>query len=129
MSLDDLNNPVEFRLNRAQETIEDARVLARSERWNACANRLYYSCFNAISSLLLQNGFSSSKQTGVRALFNQHFVKTGKVTHELASIYNDLFERRLEGDYMDFVDFNRTQIEPWINKAQTLIDGIKSIMQ
>ena len=31
-----------YRMNRADETLEDARILANAGRWNACVNRLYY---------------------------------------------------------------------------------------
>ena len=33
------------RMNRARDTMEDARILANAGRWNACVNRLYYACF------------------------------------------------------------------------------------
>jgi len=59
-----------YRIVRAKETLEDARILAGSKRWNACVNRLYYACFYAVSALLIQNDLSSSKHTGVRSLFN-----------------------------------------------------------
>jgi uncharacterized protein (UPF0332 family) len=85
---------VNYRLQRAYEALEDARILAGASRWNTCVNRLYYACFYAVSALLIQNGLSSSKHTGIRSFFNQHYVKTGKVTKEMAQIYNDLFERR-----------------------------------
>ena len=49
-----------YRKKKAQETLEDAIILAESKRWNACVNRLYYACFYAISSLLLFDGHSSS---------------------------------------------------------------------
>lgn len=99
-SVEDL---IQYRLDRAEETLEDAKILARSERWSACANRLYYAAFYSVSALLLKYDLSSSKHTGVRSLFNRHFVKTNKVPKKLARIYNDLFERRQESDYMDFV--------------------------
>jgi len=94
-----------YRLARAQETLEDARILARTGRWNACVNRLYYDCFYGVSALLVRDGLSSSKHAGVRSLFNRQYVKTGKIPKDLARIYNDLFERRQEGDYIDFVSF------------------------
>jgi uncharacterized protein (UPF0332 family) len=107
-----------YRLERAQETLEDARILANSERWNACVNRLYYACFYAVSALLIKEGYSSSKHTGVRSLFNLHFVKTGVVRKELARIYNDLFERRQESDYTDFITFKESQVQPLIPQAE-----------
>ena len=117
-----------YRLQRARQTLEDARILANAGRWNPCVNRLYYACFYAVSALLLQNGLSSSKHTGVRSLFNRHYVRTGKVPKELAPIYNDLFERRHEGDYMDFVDFEEAQVRPWIGRAEQFIDHIASLI-
>ena len=110
-----------YRMNRARETLEDARILADSGRWNACVNRLYYACFYAVSALLLQEGLSSSKHKGIRSLFNQTYVKTGKISKDLARIYNDLFERRQEGDYMDLVDFQESQVRPWISQTELFI--------
>ncbi|MBI3327909.1 MAG: HEPN domain-containing protein [Nitrospinae bacterium] len=78
--------------------------------------------------LLLQDGLSSSKHTGVRSLFNRHDVRTGKVPKHLAPIYNDLFERCQEGDYMDFVDFEEAQVRPWIARADNFIDHIASLI-
>jgi uncharacterized protein (UPF0332 family) len=34
---------------------------------------------------------------------DKNYVKTGKIPRYLARIYIDLFERRQEGDYIDFV--------------------------
>ena len=64
---------VSYRKARANETMEDARILANAGRWNACVNRLYYSCFYGVSALFVRHGLSSSKHTGVRSLFNRHY--------------------------------------------------------
>ena len=117
-------NLVLHRVKRAEETLEDARILAKAGRWNACVNRLYYACFYAVSALLLLDGLSSSKHAGVRSLFNKEYVKTAKIPKDLARIYNDLFERRQEGDYLDFVSFQESQVLPWVSKAEDLIQYI-----
>ena len=44
------------RMTRANGTLEDARILAKAGRWNACVNRLYYACFYAVSALLVRDG-------------------------------------------------------------------------
>ncbi|MCP4575638.1 MAG: HEPN domain-containing protein [Deltaproteobacteria bacterium] len=116
-------------MDRAKETLEDARILANAGRWNACVNRLYYACFYAVSAILVRHGLSSSKHTGVRSLFNRHYVKTGKVPKDLARIYNDLFERRQEGDYIDFVRFQESQVLPWISNAEQLIEHIARLVE
>jgi uncharacterized protein (UPF0332 family) len=120
---------ISYRLERAHETLQDARILANSERWNACVNRLYYACFYAVSALLIQNGLSSSKHAGVRSLFNRHYVKTGKVPKNLARTYNDLFERRQESDYMDFISFEASQVRRWIAQAEAFVEHIFRVAQ
>ena len=91
-------------------------------------NRLYYSCFYAVSALLVRDGLSSSRHTGVRRLLNRHYVRTGKVPRELARIYNDLFERRQEGDYADFVRFQANQVRPWIPQAEAFIADMRALL-
>ncbi len=117
-----------YRLKRARETLEDARLLAGSGRWNPCVNRLYYACFYAVSAILVQEGLSSAKHAGVRRLFNQHFVKTGRVTKERDRLFNDLFERRQEADYMDFVNFGESQVRPWVSEAEAFVESIAGLV-
>ena len=118
-----------YRMTRAHATLEDARILAKTGLWNACVNRLYYACFYAVSALLVRDGLSSSKHAGVRSLFNKQYVKTGKIPKDLAIIYNDLFERRQEGDYIDFVNFQESQVLPWISRAEDLVSYIAGLIQ
>jgi uncharacterized protein (UPF0332 family) len=115
-------------MERAYETLEDARVLANAGRWKSCVNRLYYACFYAVSAILLKQGLSSSKHTGIRSLFNLHFVKTGKVSTEMSQIFKDLFERRNESDYTDFISFEESQVLTWLSKAEIFIKTIESII-
>lgn len=123
-----LETLIHYRLCRAQESLDDARLLAEANRWNACVNRLYYSCFYAVSALLVRDGLSSSRHTGVRSLLNRHYVRTGKVPRDLARVYNDLFERRQEGNYADFVRFQADQVRPWILQTEMFIAYIKALL-
>ena len=43
---------VRYLFGRVQETLEDAPILARAGRWNACVNRLYYACFYGFQRFL-----------------------------------------------------------------------------
>jgi len=124
-----INDLVLYRITRARETLEDARILAEAGRWNACVNRLYYACFYSVSAILVRDGLSSSKHTGVRGLFNKHYVRTGKIPKSMAEIYNDLFERRQEGDYVDFVAYQQPQVLPWISKVESFLDHITTLLQ
>lgn len=118
-----------YRIEKAQGALKDANILAESERWNTSVNRLYYSCFYAVSALLIQDGLSSSKHTGIRSLFNKHYVKICKVPKELGRIYKALFERRQESDYIDFIDFQEFQVRPWISETEIFVDYIINLIE
>lgn len=112
---------IRYKIERARETFEEALLMQREDHWNACANRLYYACFYAVTAILAKKGLASSKHTGVKALFNKHLVKTGQVSKEKGRLYNELFETRQEGDYVDFVVFERSIVEPWIPEVSEFI--------
>jgi len=118
-----------YRIQKGRETLEDARVLAAANRWNTCVNRLYYACYYAVSGLLAAKGLSSSKHTGIRSLFNRYYVKPGIVSKDMATIYNDLFERRQESDYADFIDFEENQVKPLMPKAEAFVEHIAGIVE
>lgn len=97
MNQEERHTLIQYRLHRAEETYREALLMQRESHWNACANRLYYACFYAVNALLVKSSYASSKHTGVRSLFNQYFVKTGVISKELGTLYNELFEARQEG--------------------------------
>lgn len=121
---------IQHRQARARETLEDAHILANAKRWHACVNRMYYACFYIVTALLLTQGVSSSKHTGIRGLFILHFVKPGIVDKDIAKIYNDLFERRQESDYIDFIQYEEIQIQEWLSQTERFLQAIaKKISQ
>lgn len=58
---------------------------------------------------------------------NQHFVKPGIVTMENGRLYNRLFDARQEGDYVDFVAFQKDDVEPWIAQVHDFIEAISQL--
>ena len=125
----ELNDLVQYRIARAKEALEEAGILASSGHWNTCVNRLYYACFYAVSGLLSKHNLSSSKHSGVRSFFNQHFVKTGIISKETALIYNSLFERRQESDYEVFVTFNEADVKPWFDEVEVFLNTIIKLVE
>ena len=124
-----IQNLISYRVERAEETYQESLLMFREKHWNACANRLYYACFYAVSALLVKYGLSSSKHSGVKSLFNQHIVKKGVLSKDNGKLYNQLFEARQEGDYVDFVIFDRDLVEPWLQAVQEFIKEIKHLSE
>ncbi|NIM18484.1 MAG: HEPN domain-containing protein [Candidatus Aminicenantes bacterium] len=112
---------INYRREKAAETLEDAKMLFERKRLFSAVNRIYYAMFYEVIALLHTKGLSSSKHTGVRALFNQHFVKTGIVKVEIGKFYSEMFDFRQEGDYDDFIYFEEEKVKNWLGKAEKYI--------
>jgi uncharacterized protein (UPF0332 family) len=119
---------IKYRIERAEETYDEALLMRNEKHWNACANRLYYACFYAVSALFAKYGLSSSKHSGIKSLFNQHIIKKKLLDITKGKLYNQLFEARQEGDYVDFVNFDLDLVEPWIPMVKEFIDEIKQLL-
>ena len=48
------NALINYRIQRAYETLKEAQVMMRESFYNAAVNRLYYACYYAAVSLLLK---------------------------------------------------------------------------
>ena len=119
---------VKYRYLRALETYEEAIILARENHWNTTANRLYYSCFYAVSALLLKKGFSISTHNGVKTEFHKSFVKSGIMSKQSGRTYSRLFNLRQEGDYMDFKRLEKEDIDPFFQEAKEFIAVITTLI-
>jgi len=120
---------IHYRLGRARETLEEAFLMMRERHWNACVNRLYYACFYAVTALLATEGISSSKHSGVKSFLNRDWVKTNKISKEHGQLYNSLFENRQEGDYIDFVFFDKETVEAWIPQVIDFIGNSTRLIE
>jgi uncharacterized protein (UPF0332 family) len=55
MMIENKEEYIKYRFHRAEESFEEALILAEKGHWNAVVNRLYYSCFYAVIAALLKN--------------------------------------------------------------------------
>lgn len=76
--------------------------MVAQHHYNAALNRVYYAAFYAARALLALRRLDSSRHSGVIALFQQHFVKTGVVSDDDARLLPQAFTKRLQTDYGDF---------------------------
>ncbi|MCA9947300.1 MAG: HEPN domain-containing protein [Anaerolineales bacterium] len=128
MRAKDLQALIDYRLQRATETLVEARLMQNAKHWNSCANRLYYAAFYAVSALLVKDGHAASKHSGVKALFNQYYVKPGTIEKDKGRLYNRLFDLRQEGDYIDFVTLDAEKVEPLVAETVVFIETIRVLL-
>lgn len=119
---------IQHRLQRARETLEEARLLSEMKHWNAAVNRLYYACFYAVSALLASRTMSASKHSQVRSLFSQHFVKTGLMSKDQAQLFNTLYDLRQESDYQDFFSADPQRVMPWLDDVNEFLQSTRDLI-
>ena len=128
MSEDPLRELIEYRMRRAWEALDEASLMRREGHWNTCANRLYYARFYAVTALLAAKGLGSSRHSGVRVLFNQHFVKTELMGKDAGRLFSQLYEARQEADYADFVIYDAATIETWIPQITAFLQTAERLL-
>ncbi|CUS77313.1 hypothetical protein JGI7_02118 [Candidatus Kryptonium thompsonii] len=116
-----------YRLEKAKNTLSDAKKYFESATLESTVNRIYYAMFYAVNALLISKGLSSSKHSGVRALFNREFVKAGIVKKELGEFFSEMYDRRQKGDYEDFVQFQKEDVKLWLERAEKFIEEISEV--
>ena len=68
-----------FWISSAQEALESARSELAAGRRRFAINRAYYACFYAASAVLLQQGRTFVKHSGLRAALHEHLVRSGRL--------------------------------------------------
>jgi uncharacterized protein len=125
LNIDNRNAYIKYRFHRAEESFEEALILADNGRWNAVINRLYYSCFYAVIALLLKNEIETQSHDGARTQFGLHFIKSGKIDRSYGKLFSKLFDYRQKGDYGDLFDYDEKIVRPLIKEVSELIEEIK----
>ena len=119
---------IKYRLERAEQTLKDAKILIQQESLNSAVNRLYYACYYAVHALLLKYEIKPKTHSGTKTIFYQTFIQTGIIKKEYSKLYSDLFDWRQEGDYADFIEFDKKTVDPLPEKVYSFINTIKSII-
>jgi len=119
---------IKKRLANANTTLSEVEILIENKLWNIAVNRLYYSCFYAITALLYNFDMDTKTHNGVQNLFGLHFIKTGLIDKNFGKFYSALFEMRQDADYEDFVDYGKDDVLPLVPQAAAFIDRIVVVL-
>ena len=131
MSLDvnDRKAIVNYRVEKADIALEDAAFLATAGKYNLAANRLYYALYYACTALLISKGIPTKRHSGMITQMNYHFVKSGILTVDDGKLLKIMFDLRHEGDYEDFIEVQKEDIEEFSPLVCTLIDRLKELIE
>lgn len=119
---------VDYRLERAYNTMEEAALLEEKEYYNAAVNRLYYACYYATEALLLKHKIEAKSHAGVKAMLGLHFVSKGLIPVAIGKILSTLYEKRQSGDYDDFIYCDKEMTDELTIQAQTFLDCLAKLI-
>ncbi|HBG26370.1 MAG: hypothetical protein A2Y10_11425 [Planctomycetes bacterium GWF2_41_51] len=117
-----------YRLERAFQTLDEAKLLFDSGYTNTYVNRLYYACFYAVSALLICEEKSTSKHGQLRAILHKDYVKTGLLSKEMGKHFDLLFQSRQTSDYVDNAVFEPEEVKNWLEKTRLFVEEIQKIL-
>ena len=129
LSPEDRKALVAYRLERAIETIEEAKYLRDGGFFATAIGRLYYACFYAASAALISKSIEANTHAGVKRMLSLHFIVPGLLDKEYGAIYSNLFDKRHTSDYSDFVYFTGETVDYLLPKAQHFVRAISDLVQ
>jgi len=117
---------IQYRLERARETLNTAQLLRDQKADTASiVNRAYYAMFYAALAILATIGQETSKHSGVLALFDKHFIKTGILPREMGKFLHTAFDTRQTGDYEDKLEISQAMAEQIVEFAVKFVNSIE----
>lgn len=122
------SGPVAAEMALAVETLAAAEVLARAGLHRHAVGRAYYAIFHAACALLTSVGRPARTHDGVRALVNEHFVRTGKLTPEHARTLRQTAGDRNDADYDASATFTDADAREDLERARAFLGAVAAIL-
>jgi uncharacterized protein (UPF0332 family) len=127
---EDKNNIIGYRLEQAQNALDDAIYLNAGGRSpQSIVNRCYYAMFYATLALLQDIGKAPTKHSGIISLFDTEYVMKGIFPRVLSKYLHKAFELRQSSDYKVRPAMPEEQVKEEIDKASRFVEAVKSYFQ
>ena len=115
-----------YRLNKAKETLETARMIFNEGKdFTSANNRAYYAIFYAIRAVLAIEEVDFKRHKDVLAYFNKEYVNKEKFPKKIGRKISQAQRIREDSDYDDDYEPSFEKTEQQINTAQELIDLVE----
>lgn len=119
---------VDYRMEKARESIKAARIMLNEKMLTFAMNRIYYAMFYAVQAALSKKGVSFSKHK-VKGYFNKELIKSGALPMDMGRLYNKAFEYRQKFDYVDFAVADKEMIIDYVEKAEQFVNNIDGYLK
>lgn len=118
-----------YRLSKAKEDFEAAKMLLNNDHYAQSLNRSYYSIFHAARTLAAVDKFKTKTHSGVIAYFNREYILPGKLDRKYGVIIKSAERIRIQSDYMDFYIASKEQSQTQLDNAGEFIKMIENYLE
>lgn len=128
----DLEALYRYRINQAEESLEEAKELLKASlSTRSIVNRSYYTVFYATLALLLKENVTikTSKHIGIISLLDKELVHKNIFNKEYSVIAHELFKARQESDYEEFVEISTAEAKEHIKSASDFLNEVKKYLK
>ncbi len=119
---------IDYWMEKAHESLAAGRSEYASGRLATAIRNLYYASFYALTALLLKEGSSFKKHTGVKAALHKDLIREGILEPEWGKFYNKIFDSRHEGDYQPLRVFQAEEVSLYLEQCGGFIARIETIL-
>ena len=105
------------RLKRAKDDLDSAKIEYEAKKYNAVANRAYYSIFHTIRSILVLDEVEFKKHSAIISYFTKTYLLTNIINRKYSITIKAAFEARNAGDYDDYCEISSNEAFDLIEKA------------
>jgi len=119
---------ITYWIEKARESMEAAQSEYDSGRHTTAVRNLYYACFYALTAVLLKEGHSFKKHTGVKAALHKDLIRAGIVDSKWGKFYNKIFDSRHEGDYQPLRVFEDEEVKMFLDQGAGFIATMENLL-
>lgn len=131
MSLNDEERQTLVKLywSKVEQTLREVEVAIAGKAWSMAANRIYYSCFHAVTALLVKDGHEVGTHLGAKVNFGKFYVKSGLASPEQGRLFSQLASLREKADYDCLFTAQEDSIMQYYPEAKAFIEHIRQLLK
>lgn len=128
LSIEEKKSIIEYRIQKAWDSVQEAEDNARLGHWTLAASRLYYATYYMASALLVDKGITARSHSGVIHILGSEFVKKDLLTKDEGRLISRLFGMRQSGDYDDLFDWTEEEVLPFFDKTRAFLKRMEDLI-
>jgi len=115
-----------WRLEKSADDLDTARICYDAGKYDAAANRAYYSVYHAIRAVLALDGIERSKHSGNISYFREHYLATDIFDRTYSETIKKAEVLRNAADYKDMQTTSEEKAQDVIVKAYEFHNAVSA---